>query len=162
MRYPRQGEQLVAQLPSPERAALVEELKRSPSPVAHALRVRLHVADEDGESQRNRDPTWSGDMAVNAYAKAIEGGSVGTDEIKQGSRNSLRRAGADSSLKQRPDHLYLEHVLAKLAGSMHDPNWQVQRTGLDAFAHTLCTPNFAIVSLREERVVMNRRHSTAV
>lgn len=141
MRYLRQGEQLAAQLPSPDRAALVEELKRSPSPVAHALRVSLHVADEDGESQRNRDPTLSG-------ANALESGSVG-DEITPGSKNGRRRADADSSLKQRPDHLYLEHVLAKLAGSMHDPNWQVQRAGLDAFAN-------------KERVVMNRRHSTAI
>ena len=113
------------QLPSPDRAALLDELKRSPSPIAHALRVRLHDTDADGA--RNRRPRDTGrSTLVNgglegspnwvAFAGAAqEGGSAG--------------GGRDRGREERPDYLYLEHVLAKLSGSIHDPNWQVQRTG---------------------------------
>lgn len=123
-----QGEVLVAQLPSPDRAALVEELKRSPSPIAHALRVRLH--DEGGEHRR-RD---TGAIKTNGGAEESRlKSAVGTDAVAKRVRAHGCRSIADSSLEHSPDYLYLEHVIAKLAASIHDPNWQVQRAGLAQF-----------------------------
>jgi len=147
----------VAQLPSPDRAALLDDLKRSPSPIAHALRVRLHDADADGE--RNRRPRETGrskDVNGNAaesqttVSEAREGdeelpatsadhrnGGLGGSPTRvafAGVAQEGPRAGGgrvvEREREERPDYLYLEHVLAKLSGSIHDPNWQVQRTGV--------------------------------
>lgn len=140
-----QGEVLVAQLPSPDRAALVEELKRSPSPIAHALRVRVH--HEEGEHrQRDTGSIETKEGAGDSHLKS----AVGTDAVAKEARVDGCRSIADSRLEERPDYLYLEHVLAKLAASIHDPNWQVQRAGVAQFRLDVACANHCNSFLRED------------
>lgn len=112
----------MAELPRQYGEALLDDLKRSDTPVAHAVRVRtpelqVEAPDDTGEEVRRAQP----------QARHREPDS---ETQNSGERRIPTASSPASGCQQDVVYPYLECVLRKIAHSIHDPNWQVQRTAL--------------------------------
>lgn len=99
---------LVEKLSSEDSEKLIEDLRRSDSPVAQAVRVRT--------------PELKPGSRIDPDSSDIQHPGQGP-RPEQDKRTSSHEHCCVV-------YLYLECVLRKISDSMHDPNWQVQRKAL--------------------------------
>jgi hypothetical protein len=109
---------LVSELPQHYGEVLLDHLKHSDTPVAHAVRVRTPELQVDAQ----------GDKGEVAQARARSRHSEHDSETQHSGERRGATASSNTSASQK-DGVYsnLECVLCKIAHSVHDPNWQVQR-----------------------------------
>ena len=100
----------------------LEHFKRSDTHLAHAVRARTPELQVDAQ----------GDKGEVAQARAHSQNSEHDSETQHSGARRGATASSNASASQQ-DGLYpnLECVLRKIAHSVHDPNWQVQRKVLD-------------------------------
>jgi hypothetical protein len=129
-----EGGNLIEELPDKHQQMLLSELQRSQSPIAHALRARTpeilcsgsqNRAERMEQKREEKQDTSAAEESINGNVSGgvsaeVQGHLVhGHGEMRNESRSRQTRVVE-----------YLEPVLRKLAYSIHDPNWQVQRTAL--------------------------------
>jgi hypothetical protein len=108
----------MTELPQNYGEILLDHLKRSETPVAHAVRARTPELQVDAQ----------GDNGEVAQARAHLRHSEHDSET-QHSGERRGSTGSSNASASRQDRMYpnLECVLRTIAHSVHDPNWQVQR-----------------------------------
>jgi len=108
----------VTELPQNFGEVLLDDLKRSDTPVAHAVRARTPELQVDAQ----------GDKGEVAQARAHSRHSEHDSDTQHSGERRGATASSNASDSQQ-DGMYpnLECVLRKIAHSVHDPNWQVQR-----------------------------------
>ena len=108
----------MTELPQDYGEVLLDHLKRSDTPVAHAVRVRTPELQVDAQ----------GDKGEVAQARAHSRHSEHDSETQHSGERPGKTASSNASAS-RQDRMYpnLECVLRTIAHSVHDPNWQVQR-----------------------------------
>ena len=112
----------MAELPQHYGEALLDDLKRSDTPVAHAVRVRTPELQVDAPGDTGED--------VGRGQTQSRHGEPEPETQNSGERRVPTASSPASGSQQNFVYPYLECVLRKIAYSIHDPNWQVQRTAL--------------------------------